>query len=273
MSALGLVLLFRAEPASPTCCLHLEQRGMVSKPQEGSSPKVLNANLARARWRRTSRMTAFLRRLPHVWQQLIASNALVEKNPLHNKHERYLQKLRVGAHMVDPWLRETLAKAASKEATVQSPTVEAPHGVVLEVEDASVLADVPLWMQGDPELNTDTKIRQREKLRYHRRVLDALNDIYLAAMHSQHSFTNEEHLPTELSRDGHALMMIRVYKLMIKEYDPEQALKSIGEDWDNDSKGAATISRKGVFDSFFQLADTCELLLKNARRRGGDCVP
>jgi hypothetical protein len=207
-------------------------------------------------------MTAILRRLPHVWQQLVKSNALVETNPSHIAHENYLQKLRIGIHRVEPALRETIIKASRDVAAKQQST--SSRNVIIEVEDASVLEDVPMWMQGDPDLNTDAKLRQREKLRYHRRVLDGLNDIYLAAMASQQALEGGGELPTELSEAGHAMMMIRVYKLMIKAYDADDARKSIAEDWANDSKGAKTISRKGVFDSFFELADACEALRLNA---------
>ena len=51
-------------------------------------------------------------------------------------------------------------------------------------------------------------------------------------------------------------MLVRIYKVMIKEYDPDDAAKSIAEDWERDSAGTGSLSRKKFCDAFFELADT-----------------
>lgn len=84
-------------------------------------------------------------------------------------------------------------------------------------------------------------------------MLEALQAFWEAAQRSVHSGDPDS---DELHQEGHAIMLRRIYRVMIKQFDAADAEKTIAEDWKSDSKGAPTLSRRRFCDAFFELADT-----------------
>ncbi|KOO27385.1 hypothetical protein Ctob_013451 [Chrysochromulina tobinii] len=127
-------------------------------------------------------------------------------------------------------------------------------GIVTAVENAADLENVAFWQQGDASLATKEKLAERQALRYHPLVLDALQKYWEAAQRSLQSGGDPS--ANELHREGHALMLRRIYRVMIKDFDPADCERCIAEDWARDAKGKDTLTRKSFCDAFFELADT-----------------
>eukprot|EP00900_Chrysochromulina_parva_P019804 jgi/Chrpa1/27825/Chrysochromulina_OHIO_Genome00027127-RA len=130
----------------------------------------------------------------------------------------------------------------------------AAGGIVTSVDDAAELEKVEYWQQGDASLATKEKMEARQALRHHKVVLEALQMYWEAAQRSLHSGGDPS--ANELHQEGHALMLRRIYRVMIKDFDPDECERSIAEDWARDTKGKETLSRKLFCDAFFELADT-----------------
>ena len=125
-------------------------------------------------------------------------------------------------------------------------------GIVTAVENAADLENVAFWQQGDASLATKEKLAERQALRYHPLVLDALQKYWEAAQRSLQSGGDPS--ANELHREGHALMLRRIYRVMIKDFDPADCERCIAEDWARDAKGKDTLTRKSFCDAFFELA-------------------
>ena len=55
--------------------------------------------------------------------------------------------------------------------------------------------------------------------------------------------------------DDYFFVFRKVYRCMVAEYDPNEAYEACREDWDNDTRGAETLSAEKVHDAIFELAD------------------
>lgn len=49
-----------------------------------------------------------------------------------------------------------------------------------------------------------------------------------------------------------AALFSRLYRVVLEDYDEEDANRSIKEDWGNDSKGEDTLDRAKLSDSLFE---------------------
>ena len=52
-------------------------------------------------------------------------------------------------------------------------------------------------------------------------------------------------------------MLKRVYRIMIKEFNAEEAESAIAQDWERDSRGTGGLSRKLFCDAFFECVKLC----------------
>ena len=198
----------------------------------------------------------FARSLAKMKKRLTTSRALGvgpssgKGGPI-SSHDRYMAKLRAGARLEGGGVLHMMGvKTKVKDAKDM-----AQSGLVMTaVESEKELAKLEMWQQGDVSLATEEKVRERQALRHDRRVLEALQAFWEAAQRSLHSGGDPN--ANDLHQEGHAIMLRRIYRVMIKGYDPVDAEKTIAEDWKNDSRGADTLSRKRFMDAFFELADT-----------------
>ena len=178
-----------------------------------------------------------------------------------NGHSKYLSKLRRGICVTS-----VVATTHAHSVHVANLTKGAEHaaqatllqgGIVTTVTEEE-LDTIPLWMQGDVSLATSEKIEQRQRLRFDRRVAEALQMWWEAALRSVVSIEEGggDVEAETLTRDGHAMMLRRVYRVMLKELDEEDCERSIAEDWANDAKGSDGLKRRAFGDAFFECV-TC----------------
>ena len=52
------------------------------------------------------------------------------------------------------------------------------------------------------------------------------------------------------------MLMRRVYRVLLDEWDPDDAEKCVREDWQNDARGEAELGREGFMDALFELVRT-----------------
>ncbi len=206
------------------------------------------------RWQKLSN---FARSLAKMQRRLKMSHALgmgpaVGKGGASSNHARYMAKLRAGAKHADSIMRIMGVKTHVQTAQLHAQTSMQSGLAVTDVQTEEELEKLELWQQGDASLATEEKLRERQALRHDRRVLEALQAFWEAAQRSLHSGGDPN--ANELHQEGHAIMLRRIYRVMIKSYDPVDAEKTIAEDWKNDSRGAPTLSRKRFMDAFFELA-------------------
>ena len=168
-------------------------------------------------------------------------------------HSEYIQKLRKGVKG-SPAVAAFNLHANARRASDEAHQLMAAGGIVTSVDDAAELEKVEYWQQGDASLATKEKMEARQALRHHKVVLEALQMYWEAAQRSLHSGGDPS--ANELHQEGHALMLRRIYRVMIKDFDPDECERSIAEDWARDTKGKETLSRKLFCDAFFELADT-----------------
>ena len=199
-------------------------------------------------WRRAQ---TFVQLLMIVSDRLKASRMLQPPTTRGSRHGGYLSKLRAGVKHTAGILRIMGARTQAVAAAEDERSLAARKNVVTIIEEGD---EVPMWQQGDLELATEEKMLERQKLRYDRRVLRVLQQFWEAAQRSLQS-GGDAHA-ADLHKEGHRLMLRRIYRLMIKDFDEAACDASISEDWARDAKGAETLSRKRFCDAFFELADT-----------------
>ena len=116
-----------------------------------------------------------------------------------------------------------------------------------------------IWQQGDDALYTDDAMRQRAAVRHNPEVLEYLHLWWTTALNSmKRSKAKAVGAVGEprLSKQYYVVMMKKMYKAMIEEYDEEDAGECAEEDWEHDAGGADTLSREGFCDAIFETADT-----------------
>ena len=169
------------------------------------------------------------------------------------QHSGYIDKLRTGVKGMGALVAFDI-KASTRTAAVEAEQLLDAGGVVTSVDDAADLEKTEYWQQGDASLATKEKMEARQALRYNKHVLAALQLYWEAAQRSLHSGGDPS--ANELHQEGHALMLRRIYRVMIKDFDPADCERCIAEDWARDAKGKDLLTRKAFCDAFFELADT-----------------
>lgn len=222
------------------------------------------------RWKKAHRQTKVVlhlsREMKEILLQLARANCLGTNDSAAssksqasksgaNRHSSYLTKLRSGMKKRIMQHHHFVAGTAARAAADM-----ASGAAITEVECEEQIAELEYWRQGDASLATEEKLREREVLRFDRRVVNELNTIWQVVVCSAcrpadgTSVDATEH--EVLSKEGHAMMMRRIYRIMLKTYDEADATETIAKDWESDAKGKPSLSRKDLGDSLFELADT-----------------
>ncbi|KOO22721.1 hypothetical protein Ctob_008296 [Chrysochromulina tobinii] len=189
-------------------------------------------------------------------KSLKESQALVLKDAARKGASNYMLTLRMGVKHADSVVRTFGAHPAAKKAAAEARELLSEGGrVVAEVATAEDLQKLELWQQGDSSLATEQKMLERHKLRFDRRVLEVLQAFWEASQRSIQSDDRGDACEV-LSKEAHANMLKRVYRVMIKNYNEVEAEQSIAEDWVRDAKGKDWLTRKQFQDALFELADT-----------------
>ena len=166
-----------------------------------------------------------------------------------SSHRVYVRKLKIGVTSLRP-AQSVLGSIRAQQAAAAAATAVSSGAVVTEAEST---AGVAFWQQGDTALNTEEAFKQRKALRLDTAVVDELHNFWVAALRSeQQSHTDR----VTLHEQGYTLMMRRLYKLLLEDWDEDDAVKAIAEDWVSDTKGsAAGLDRVHFMDSLFELVD------------------
>lgn len=164
-------------------------------------------------------------------------------------HASYLERLRVGARKVGDIHRaqrfvlqrqESKARRGSMKLRMAQHAIAATHrgDVTLEVTHELELGALERWQQGDQSLYTDDNLDKRALLRKHPRVRAALQVWWEAAVLStlpHHPGRMANMLPDDytgltIGFDEYAAVFGRLYRVVIKEYDQEEAAACLKED-------------------------------------------
>ena len=143
------------------------------------------------RWKKAQRQTRAVvhlsRELQDIVKRLSRARCLVDGSAAHGSssrttfeapraavlHSEYLTKLRCGMRTRIMQHHRFVAGTAASAAAAMSAGV-----AVTEVESIDSLAELEYWKQGDASLATAEKLREREALRFDRRVVSELNSIW-----------------------------------------------------------------------------------------------
>ena len=121
---------------------------------------------------------------------------------------------------------------------------------VTEIE-AGQEGSVAFWEQGAASMYTNEAIVKRAEARHDPGVLDILHTWWETARRSLLLGVG-----SPMEKRGYTMMMRKIYRVVIEEYDEEDATACAEEDWEKDAKGETTLSREMFGDALFELADT-----------------
>ena len=122
--------------------------------------------------------------------------------------QRYLQTLRAGAKHADSVIRALGTNTQTARLVEDAQRALESHDVVATVETAEELEKLEMWQQGDISLATEEKLKERQALRYDRRVLEQLQRFWEAAQNSIQSSGDDS--ADSLNQEGHAIMLRRI---------------------------------------------------------------
>ena len=111
-----------------------------------------------------------------IWRLRTARCFQVDANESksYRAHQAYVTTLRDGVRLsacLRQWDAEMKIKQCLRKVAKQVSTMS----LVFEVDDASKLEAVPYHLQGDPDLYTEGRVRQRQQLSRHPRVTEAID--------------------------------------------------------------------------------------------------
>ena len=138
---------------------------------------------------------------------------------------------------------------AESSATHQAQEWQTPDDVV--TEETSQVVDYR--HQGDAEMYSVGKLKARNKLRWDPEVLERLQTWWACAQHTMQTEAHDESA-IEITREQYVGMFRLVFKVMLEDLEPEEAVGAAHEEWAHDSRGAASMGREQLMDSLFELA-------------------
>ena len=245
----------------------------------------MGGTAAGARWRRAilhARIVArlkgssALRDASHVAVQALASKADgAGEPPAPTRHGQYLAKLRAGVKnmiAVSSMMREVQVKKAVEAQRADA----AVQGVTTTVADQAALKALSRWQQGDSSMYTAEMVQNRMRLRMHPKVTTGLHAFWTVALASACNDEGDGYSEDEgdrgqtdegktgddsdwprartLTFDGYAMLLRRLYRTMVEDYDPEDAAKTVVDDWRKDAKGEERLSRVDFGNALFEYA-------------------
>lgn len=222
-------------------------------PNKPVPPKTPSPTSPRSKWNRV--------RL-HIRARLATARALHLHFALphyailgsYNGAKDYLRKLRIG--VVQRGLSEGVLTDIKVKHEADEATALVDTGAVVTVHSSGA-SNVAMWQQGDASLSTTEKLRDRKALRRDERVAKAINCFWQTALRSEgHTVAHpEDHEEKLATRECYECIFLRAYKVLLDEWDPEDAKACIAEDWENDARGAPGLTNVTFGDALFQVAD------------------
>ena len=175
------------------------------------------------------------------------------------RHGHYLRRLRDGVKRqmaLSSSEREAKMREAQATARAEAEASLAEGRAHDTVQDEEELHALARWQQGDSSLYSTAKLSERMKLRTHPTVTAALHRFWEAALASGTLTHTGSVGEATLDFAGYAALLTRVYRILLDDFDAEDAATAITEDWRRDSDGRGSLSRVQLSNSLFELADT-----------------
>jgi hypothetical protein len=220
---------------------------------------------ARRRWR----VAANVLTVPLIISRLQRSKvlALGREDPLRLReqgmlgHANYLRKLSLGARIggvVENGLVDVRIDRAVKEAAMLSQ--DSSSGVVTVVGSEAEVDANAWWKQGDMALATRAKFEERFKLRHAPQVNKVLHAFWLAAIRGSGDAERRAYhadspglLEVTIGFEEYFALFDRVYRTLLDDHDPEDAERTIREDFEKDAKGDDVLTNSEYGDALFEL--------------------
>ena len=120
------------------------------------------------------------------------------------------------------------------------------RGATLDLDEFSQLV-------GDMRINSVESMQARLALRSHSHVLAALGGWWGAVRCSMKAGAD-----CKLEHDTYVSIMCKIFRAMIPEYDPADALDTAETEWEHDRRGMDHLDAELFKDSIFELADLCK---------------
>lgn len=171
------------------------------------------------------------------------------RRPLRTLQVGVLARTRVGAM----YREKSVARAMARLA------VDLQVGnVKVEAKSEAEIHGTPLWRQGDDHLSTEASMTARKKLRHESHVVGVLHEWWTLVQKTGSVATcNGEEA---LTQEGYRLIFLRIYRVLLEEWDSADAASCVAEDWEQDcsSRGASGLSQHLFFDSMFEVGVLCQ---------------
>ena len=216
---------------------------------------------ARRRWR-----SARLATLPLIRTRLSRAQALQlahepEARLKQRGHASYLRKLQLGS-LVGGIIENQLLDVRVNRAADEAAVLVSQGAVVTSVASEAEVDGNEKWRQGDATLATRTKFEQRFRLRHAPVVNNVLHVFWTSAVRSSGGAdTRSMHsgspglLDVNLRFEHYFELFSRVFRILIDDYDEDDARSTIEDDFRNDSKGDDVLTNSEFCDALFELAD------------------
>ncbi len=136
-----------------------------------------------------------------------------------------------------PWLQPAIPASSIASASGAKSTKTTGRGSVNMV---------PFRDQEDNEMYTPANIRKRNELKKDRLIAKQINQIWLLLKKNSRG---------ELERNSYMNLYIRLCKIFNPDFQFQEAIRVVSEDFNRDSKGARALTYEMFYDSLFELAD------------------
>ena len=176
----------------------------------------------------------------------------------------YYDKLRSGVKLrtrTDEWDQEMDYQRELKQIRAARMTS------VMEVTNSDDLERIGFEKQADVDLSSEERLRARFDLRNDPRVKEVLDAFWVSMKKTPDATIMLDGGDAESTADddiaiswtGYYALFIRAYKLLLEEFDEEQAYEDILEDWDDDAagEGGTGLRYRAWCECLFELADMC----------------
>ena len=139
------------------------------------------------------------------------------------------------------------------------PSAEKLADMTTEVKSAKEAREIPLELQGNDDLYSDKAVEERQKLRYHPRILKALEKFWDTAKASDERSalggSVEDHISC-VRKQAYVQMSMKLYKVCVEDWDEKEAYQNACNEWLEDTRETPDyLSREKFEDAIFGVAD------------------
>ena len=194
-----------------------------------------------------------------IRRRLAAAHALQPEHETFTNANNYLRKLRVGVR-VRPQAEQVLVDVRVRQQAEQAKRLREQQLIVFQGSE-EFLATIPQWKQADESLATEEKLRERQALKRAESIRCVTGAFWGACMRTAGFWTERTDALGGFSellvtREAYECIFLRVYKVLLPEWDMQDAVHSVGEDWESDcAHGEPGLDFGAFSDALFEIAD------------------